>query len=75
LPSLKKNTTAEKTLKKLTYKAEFINLQKWIQKNKMSVVVIFEGRDAAEKGGFIERFKEYLNPPSHRVVALQTYRS
>ncbi len=67
----------EKTLKKLKYEAElellqseFVNLQKWIQKNKMRVAVIFEGRDAAGKGGSIKRFKEHLNPRSHRVVAL-----
>lgn len=73
----KNNISVEKTLKKLKYEAElellqseFVNLQKWIQKNKMRVAVIFEGRDAAGKGGSIKRFKEHLNPRSHRVVAL-----
>lgn len=73
----KNNINVEKTLKKLKYEAElellqseFVNLQKWIQKNKMRVAVIFEGRDAAGKGGSIKRFKEHLNPRSHRVVAL-----
>lgn len=73
----KNNIPIEKTLKKLKYEAElellqteFVNLQKWIQKNKMRVAVIFEGRDAAGKGGSIKRFKEHLNPRSHRVVAL-----
>jgi polyphosphate kinase 2 len=66
-----------KTLRKLKYEAElrllqseFVNLQKWIAKNKMRVVVIFEGRDAAGKGGSIKRFKEHLNPRTFRVVAL-----
>jgi polyphosphate kinase 2 len=73
----KNKVPIEKTLKKLRYEAElellqseFVNLQKWIQKNKMRVAVIFEGRDAAGKGGSIKRFKEHLNPRSHRVVAL-----
>ena len=67
----------EKTLRKLKYEAElrllqseFVNLQKWIAQNKMRVVVIFEGRDAAGKGGSIKRFKEHLNPRTFRVVAL-----
>ncbi len=66
-----------KSLKNLRYEielsnlqAELVNLQQWIVKNKMRVVVIFEGRDAAGKGGSIKRFKEHLNPRSYRVVAL-----
>ncbi|MFT5167727.1 MAG: polyphosphate kinase 2 [Saprospiraceae bacterium] len=50
--------------------AELVNLQQWVQKNKLRVAVIFEGRDAAGKGGSIKRFKEHLNPRSSRVVAL-----
>jgi polyphosphate kinase 2 len=64
-------------LNKLAYEAELrklqselVNLQKWIAKNKMRVAVIFEGRDAAGKGGSIKRFKEHLNPRSSRSVAL-----
>ncbi len=49
---------------------ELVNLQQWIAKNKMRVVIIFEGRDAAGKGGSIKRFKEHLNPRTSRVVAL-----
>lgn len=67
----------DKTLNKLKYEAElrelqseFVNLQKWIAKNKMRVAIIFEGRDAAGKGGSIKRFKEHLNPRTSRVVAL-----
>ncbi len=67
----------DKTLKKIKYEAElallqseFVTLQNWIQEKKMRVAVIFEGRDAAGKGGSIKRFKEHLNPRSHRVVAL-----
>jgi len=71
------NINISKSLKNLKYEvelsslqAELVNLQQWIVKNKMRVVVIFEGRDAAGKGGSIKRFKEHLNPRSYRVVAL-----
>ena len=73
----KNNISIAKTLKKLKYEAEleklqteFVNLQKWIVKKKMRVAIIFEGRDAAGKGGSIKRFKEHLNPRTFKVVAL-----
>lgn len=50
--------------------SELVNLQQWITKNKLRVAVLFEGRDAAGKGGSIKRFIEHLNPRSSRVVAL-----
>jgi len=49
---------------------ELVKLQHWISENKKRVVIIFEGRDAAGKGGNIRRFTEHLNPRSMRVVAL-----
>ncbi|MFY0604657.1 MAG: polyphosphate kinase 2 [Flavobacteriaceae bacterium] len=49
---------------------ELVKLQQWILKNKKRVAVIFEGRDAAGKGGSIRRFMEHLNPRSSRLVAL-----
>jgi polyphosphate kinase len=58
----------EKELKLL--QAELVNLQKWVIKNKMRVAILFEGRDAAGKGGSIKRFVEHLNPRAMRVVAL-----
>lgn len=58
----------EKQLKKL--QAELVNLQKWISEKKLRVAVLFEGRDAAGKGGSIKRFTEHLNPRAMRVVAL-----
>lgn len=71
------NISIAKTLNKLRYEAELlmlqtelVNLQKWIAKKNMRVAVIFEGRDAAGKGGSIKRFKEHLNPRTSRVVAL-----
>ncbi len=67
----------EKVLRNLRYEleleklqTELVNLQKWISKNKMRVAILFEGRDAAGKGGSIKRFKEHLNPRTSRVVAL-----
>ena len=57
--------------KELRYlQAELVNFQQWISKNKLRVAVIFEGRDAAGKGGSIKRFVEHMNPRSMRVVAL-----
>ena len=49
---------------------ELIKLQEWIRHNNLKVVVIFEGRDAAGKGGVIKRITESLNPRICRVVAL-----
>ena len=73
----KNNIDVSKTLSKLKYEAElamlqaeFVNLQKWIAQKKMRVAILFEGRDAAGKGGSIKRFKEHLNPRSTRAVAL-----
>lgn len=74
----KKHTiSVEKTLEKLRYEAELkelqiemANLQKWVESNKKRVAIIFEGRDAAGKGGAIKRLKQHLNPRSSRVVAL-----
>lgn len=49
---------------------ELVKLQEWIKKEGLKVVVIFEGRDAAGKGGVIKRITEKLNPRFCRVVAL-----
>ena len=49
---------------------ELVKLQQWISRTKQRVAVIFEGRDAAGKGGNIRRFMENLNPRSMRLVAL-----
>ena len=58
----------EDELKKL--QIELVKLQQWITKNKKRVVIIFEGRDAAGKGGNIRRFTEHLNPRASNLVAL-----
>ena len=49
---------------------ELVKLQQWVKKYNKRVAVIFEGRDAAGKGGNIRRFMEHLNPRSTRLVAL-----
>jgi polyphosphate kinase 2 len=60
--------TYEKELARL--QLELVKLQEWIRARKLKVVVIFEGRDAAGKGGVIKRITESLNPRVCRVVAL-----
>ena len=66
-----------KYVKTITYteelrmlQAKLVELQQWISQNNMRVAILFEGRDAAGKGGCIKRFVEHLNPRSMRVVAL-----
>jgi polyphosphate kinase 2 len=49
---------------------ELVKLQRWVQGNNKRIAIIFEGRDAAGKGGTIRRFTEHLNPRALRVVAL-----
>ena len=72
-----KKVNVKKILKKLQYEddldqlqIELLKLQDWVVKNKKRVAIVFEGRDAAGKGGTIRRFIEHLNPRSIRVVAL-----
>jgi polyphosphate kinase 2 len=49
---------------------ELVKLQDWVQHNKLKVVVIFEGRDSAGKGGVIKRITQRLNPRVCRIAAL-----
>lgn len=49
---------------------ELVKLQRWVQEKGKRIAIIFEGRDAAGKGGTIRRFTEHLNPRHIRVVAL-----
>ncbi len=51
---------------------ELVKLQEWIKHKRLRVVVLFEGRDAAGKGGAIKRIAESLNPRVCRIVALGT---
>ena len=54
----------------LRLQAELVEMQEWVKSTGAGVVVIFEGRDAAGKGGAIKRVTEYLNPRIAQVVAL-----
>ena len=71
------NIEVDGVSKKVQYKdelrklqIELVKLQQWVSKKRMRIVVVFEGRDAAGKGGNIRRFSEHLNPRSMRTVAL-----
>ena len=77
IKSTSSSTKLEKILYNLEYEdqlyklqSELVNLQEWVSKNKKRVCIIFEGRDAAGKGGAIRRMTQHLNPRSRRVVAL-----
>lgn len=61
----------EYELDKRMLQIELLKLQQWIKASGRRVVIIFEGRDAAGKGGTIKRFTEHLNPRGARVVALE----
>ena len=63
-----KKSVYEKKLREL--QIELVNLQEWVKAKGLRVVVIFEGRDAAGKGGAIKRITETLNPRICKVVAL-----
>jgi len=62
------NEVYEKQLLDLQH--ELMNLQEWVTREKLKVVVVFEGRDAAGKGGVIKRMIQHLSPRVCRVVAL-----
>ena len=67
-PKKLKKKLYEKELRRL--QIELVKLQEWVKQEGLKVVVIFEGRDAAGKGGVIKRITESLNPRLVRVVAL-----
>ncbi|MDD2686511.1 MAG: polyphosphate kinase 2 [Gallionella sp.] len=56
---------------KFQLQVELLKLQAWVKETGQKVVILFEGRDAAGKGGTIKRFMEHLNPRGARVVALE----
>ena len=55
---------------KARLQVELLKVQRWVRRSGTRIVVLFEGRDAAGKGGTIKRFMEHMNPRSARVVAL-----
>jgi polyphosphate kinase 2 len=56
---------------KFVLQTELLKLQNWMKEQRQRLVLLFEGRDAAGKGGAIKRFMEHLNPRGARVVALE----
>ena len=70
IPFSKVNNTLEYNNELRLLQIELVKLQRHISSQKKRVAVIFEGRDAAGKGGNIRRFMEHLNPRSSRLVAL-----
>jgi polyphosphate kinase 2 len=65
-------------IKKAAYEAhlkelqvELLKVQSWVKKSGQRIVILFEGRDAAGKGGTIKRFMEHMNPRAARVIALE----
>jgi polyphosphate kinase len=68
-----KNLLSRKSYERQKYRlqVELLKLQSWVKETHQRVVVLFEGRDAAGKGGTIRRFMEHLNPRGARVVALE----
>ncbi len=69
-PYKTKLPSAEYEATKKQLQIELLKLQKWIKLNGKRVIIVFEGRDAAGKGGTIKRITEHLNPRGARIVAL-----
>ena len=68
-----RNLLSRRAYEKQKYRlqVELLKLQAWVKETGQRVVILFEGRDAAGKGGTIKRFMEHLNPRGARVVALE----
>ena len=68
-----KNLMSRRNYEKQKYRlqVELLKLQAWVKETGQRVVILFEGRDAAGKGGTIKRFMEHLNPRGAHVVALE----
>jgi polyphosphate kinase 2 len=68
-----RNLLSRKNYEKQKYRlqVELLKLQLWVKETGQRLVIVFEGRDAAGKGGTIKRFMEHLNPRGARVVALE----
>jgi polyphosphate kinase 2 len=68
-----RNLLSRRSYEKQKYRlqVELLKLQAWVKEAGQKVIILFEGRDAAGKGGTIRRFMEHLNPRGARVVALE----
>ena len=69
-PYSKKLDNKSYEAEKAQLQAELLKVQLWAQETGQKFVLLFEGRDAAGKGGTIKRFMEHLNPRLARIVAL-----
>ena len=69
-PYAERMDRAEYERTKRSLQIELLKMQSWVKDSGQRVVVLFEGRDAAGKGGTIKRFTEHLNPRGARVVAM-----
>ena len=70
-PYPEKLSTREYEQEKQLLQTELLKVQNWVKEEGVKIVGIFEGRDAAGKGGTIKRFMEHLNPRAAHVVALE----
>lgn len=70
-PYKRKMTRREYETKKQELQVELLKFQNWVKTTGQKVVILFEGRDAAGKGGTIKRIMEHMNPRGARVVALE----
>ncbi len=70
-PYREKMGRAEYEKQKRLLQIEMLKVQRWVRETGQRLVLLFEGRDAAGKGGTIKRFMEHLNPRAARVVALE----
>ena len=71
LPYGKRMSRAEYEKEKQSLQIELLKMQGWVKETGQKIVIVFEGRDAAGKGGTIKRFMEHMNPRGARVVALE----
>jgi polyphosphate kinase 2 len=70
-PYKTKVRTKEYEEHKAELQIELLKVQEWVKNTKQKIVILFEGRDGAGKGGTIKRYMEHLNPRGARVVALE----
>ncbi|MAR89576.1 MAG: polyphosphate kinase 2 [Pseudomonadales bacterium] len=70
-PYNQKMTRRDYEANKQALQVELLKFQNWVKTTKQRVVIVFEGRDAAGKGGTIKRIMEHMNPRGARVVALE----
>ncbi len=70
-PYKSKVRTKEYEEHKAELQIELLKVQEWVKNTKQKIVLLFEGRDGAGKGGTIKRYMEHLNPRGARVVALE----